>query len=97
MKITNEKLQQHYDRVIAVAESFEPGQARIFALMDAVGWFRLIEGESSEPATEATALLTSQELRASLHQWYSHHGDNMNPAALEFRHHLSAIIGEKLG
>jgi hypothetical protein len=69
----------------------------VFALMDAYGWFRLIDGEHSAKIEEIVELLLSPELRPALRSWYKRCGNRMNPTAMDFREHLSKLSGENFG
>ena len=68
----------------------------VAALMDAYGWFRLIEGEESPRVGEIIEQLLSPELRPALHQWYRQLPSSLNPIATEFHHRLSILTGESL-
>ncbi len=65
--------------------------------MDAYDWYAQVDGADSTQAHEALELLLSEELRPALRGWYQRWGNDMNPAALEFRQRLSGLAGEKLG
>lgn len=69
----------------------------VFALMEAYGWFRITDGEQSAKVREIIEHLLLPELRPALRSWYGKSGNSMNPAALEFREHLSKLAGEKFG
>ena len=70
-------------------------QRQIGSLMATFGWFRRAEGEQSLRTQETKELLLSKEMRPALRHWYQHFGNKMNPAAMEFREHLSELAGEK--
>jgi hypothetical protein len=72
-------------------------QRLVCALLDAYQWFGLTEGEDSPRVVEAMAHLLSAELRPALRSWYRGCGDDMNPAATEFRQRLSRLAGERFG
>ena len=91
------KLQQHCERVAAVAKDSPPEQLPVLGLLDAWYWFNLVEGDDSPRAAEAIELLLSAELRPALRQWYRDAGDNMNENALQFRARLSKLAGERFG
>jgi len=61
------------------------------------GWFRRSNGEESPQVQEIIEHLLSPELRPALRSWYSLHGNQMNPAATDFRERLSKLPGEKFG
>ena len=67
MTFQHPDVEQAYKRVIAlhVAGSTDEEQP-VFALMDAYGWFRLIEGEQTAMVQEIVSLLLSPELRPGL-------------------------------
>jgi hypothetical protein len=91
------KLQEHCERVAAIASGCAADQISLVGLLDAWHWFHVLEGDDSPRTAEALELLQSPELRPALRDWYRQFGDNMNPFALEFRDRLINLIGEKLG
>jgi len=66
----------------------------LFAALD---WFRITEGERSSKVQEAVEILLSPEMRTGLRNWYQENGDDLNPAAMNFREKLSSLAGEKFG
>jgi hypothetical protein len=98
VKFRDEQLEQHFGRTMSLPAGGLPEEQRqIRALMDAYGWFHLIEGEQSPRVAEAIEHLLSPELRSALRDWYKRAGDDMNPAAMDFRERLSELSGEKFG
>ena len=99
MKFQHPELEQFYQRVMGLKVGGLPETEKpIFALMDAYGWFRVINGEQDEKLLEITNHLLSPELRPALRNWYLRHPQtNGNHAFIEFRDHLSALAGEKFG
>jgi hypothetical protein len=97
MTFRDPKLQQHVERTALLMTSLPDEQRPVCGLLDAWYWFRTVEGEDSSRAAEAVEHLLSAELRQALRQWYQGFGDKMNPAAIDFREHLSQLAGEKFG
>jgi hypothetical protein len=91
------KLQAHCERAVALVADCPADQRPVLGLLDAVFWFRLVEGEDSPRVAEAMEHLLSPELRPALHQWYERCGSGMNEAAIGFRDRLSKLAGEKFG
>ena len=91
------KLQQHVERTIALMTSLPDEQRPVCGLLDAHQFFGLTEGEDSPRVAEAVEHLLSAELRPALRSWYRRCGDEMNPAATEFRERLSKLAGERFG
>jgi len=91
------QLQKHYERAVSVVQGCPPAQLPICALLDAWHWFHLIEGDESPRTREAIEQLLSPELRPALRSWYQRYGEDMNPAAIEFRERLGELAGERLG
>ena len=91
------KLQQHVERTAALMTSLPNEQRPVCGLLDACQWFVLTEGEDSPRVAEAMEHLLSAELRPALRSWYRSCGDDMNPAATEFRERLSELAGERFG
>ena len=94
MTFLDPQLQRHFERVCTLVQCYSPDQVPVCALLDAWFWFHLTEGDGSPRADEAIELLLSSELRPALRSWYQHHGAYINPAAIEFRDHLSRLAGE---
>ena len=92
-------MEQFYQRVMSLKIGGLPEEeSPIFALMDAYGWFRVIDGNQDEKLTEIINHLLSPELRPALRSWYLRHSQaNCNHAFIEFRDHLSTLAGEKFG
>jgi len=68
----------------------------VFALMDAHGWFGLIDGDQTAELEEIIRHLLSPELRPALRSWYRRHRTaETNTAFNEFRERLSELAGEK--
>jgi len=98
VKITDEQLRQHFDRVLLVMKDSYPAEERpVVALLDAWQWFRLTEGADSPRVAECIGHLLAPELRPALRRWYQRFGSDMNPAAIEFRDRLSELAGERFG
>jgi hypothetical protein len=91
------ELQQHIERVVSVIRGCPLDQLPICALLDAWHWFHLTKGDESPQTKEVIEHLLSVEMRPALRAWYHRYGDNMNPAALEFRERLSSLAGEGFG
>ena len=91
------KLQQHVERAVALMASLPDEQRPVCGLLDACQWFGLTEGQYSPRVAEALEHLLSAELRPALRSWYRECSDDMNPAATEFREHLSTLAGERFG
>ena len=85
MTINNPKLKHHVERVCELTSGLPMELGPICGLMDAYQFYARIDGPDSVQAGEALELLLSDELRPALRQWYRTCGENMNPAALEFR------------
>ena len=96
MKFTDPELKKHYERVIPLMTSLSENLRAVCALMDACGLFRR-HGELSPSYREAIEHLLSPELRPALRDWYRQSGENMNPAAIQFRDRLSEMAGERFG
>jgi hypothetical protein len=97
MKFRDQQLQQHYDKTIVCVSNCPAEQLPILALLDALYWFQLIEGEQSSKVQELLEKLLSPELRPALRAWYQRFGDNINTGALKFREQLSVLAGENFG
>jgi hypothetical protein len=98
MKFNDPQLQQHFERTMSLRVGNLPDeQLPVFALMDAYGWFRLIDSEQSSQVHEIIEHLLLPELRPALRNWYNKSGNSINPAVLEFRERLSKLAGEKFG
>ena len=69
----------------------------VCALLDAWHWFKMVDGENCPQAIEAIERLLSAEMRLALRSWYRRYGEDMNPAAIEFRHRIGEMAGEKFG
>lgn len=99
MTFQHPELQKHYERVTALnvgglAECERP----VFALMDAYGWFRLVDGDQTAVIQEIIGHLLSPELRAGLRSWYQRQARGQsNATANEFRDKLSQLSGENFG
>lgn len=97
MTIHDPKLKAHVERVCALATSLPLNLRPVCGLMDAYDWYARVDGPDSGQAREALNLLLSEELRPELRGWYQRCGNEMNPAALEFRQRLSDLAGEGFG
>ncbi|MGA1237210.1 MAG: hypothetical protein ACO34E_10125 [Limisphaerales bacterium] len=97
MIFADAKLQQHVERAVTIMTSLPDEQRPVCGLLDAFQFFSLTEGEDSPRAAEAMKHLLSAELRPALRSWYRRCGDDMNPAAMEFREHMSELAGERFG
>lgn len=95
MEFEDNELQKHCERVMAVMTKLPQDLRYICALMDAYGWFKLVEGDESPKVQEAQRHLVSPELRNSLKEWYKRLS-SINPSAEEFRKFFEQSIGEKL-
>ena len=97
MTFRDSQLQSHYERTVSLVQSCPASERPICALLDAWHWFSLTEGDTSPRASEAIEHILSTELRSALRSWYRRWGDDMNPAATEFRDQLSQLAGERFG
>ena len=99
MMFKHSEVQQFHDRVIALKIGGLSDEERpIFALIDAYGWFRLLDGDQSSKIQEIISHLLSPELRSALKSWYGRHMETeANSVASELRENLSKLAGEKLG
>ena len=97
MTINDPQLKRHVERAVGLMTSLPEDLRPICGLLDAYQFFGLVEGAESSQAREALELLLSTELRSALRRWYERCGDDMNPAALEFRQRLSGLAGERFG
>jgi len=97
MTFRDPQLQKHFERVISLVQGCPPAEIPICALMDAWQWFHLTEGDESPRTKEVLEHILSSELRAGLRSWYHRAGDDMNPAAIEFRNRLGQMAGERFG
>ena len=97
MKFKHTELQKHVDRAASLITGLPDDERPVFGLMDAWYWFRVTQGEESPIAAEAVEFLLSTDLRQPLRNWYRRCGENMNPAAIEFRDSLSRLAGERFG
>jgi len=97
MKFRDQQLQQHYDKTVACISGCPAEQLPILALLDALHWFQLVEGEQSPRVKELLEKLLSPELRPALRAWYQRSGDNINAGSLKFRELISGLAGEKFG
>jgi hypothetical protein len=99
MKFQHPEVEQFYQRLMALKLADLPEDERpVMALLDAYGWFRLIDGKQAEKLQEITCHLLSPDLRPALRSWYLRHPQaNCNQSFIEFRDHLSALAGEKFG
>ena len=96
MTFKHPEVQKHYERVIALKVGGLPDSEQpVFALMDAYGWFRLIDGDQSAQLREISDLLVSDELRPALRSWYQRHRTVDSPVFSELREHLSQLAGER--
>ena len=107
MQFEDPELQQFIQKVNAVPmDNLNPDCRPIFNLMDAFGWFRIVDGEPLpfrrpwQPQTPRVKLiverLTSTELRPALRAWYRQSSEDKNSFASEFQDILSELVGEKL-
>lgn len=99
MTFKHADLEQFFERVTALKVGDLPDAERpIFALMDAYGWFRLVDGNQSAKIQEIIEHLLTPELRPALRSWYKRHsGLETNDGFKEFREHLSQLAGERFG
>jgi hypothetical protein len=99
MTFQHSDLQQFYERVMALKVGGLTNEERpVFALMDAYGWFRLIDGDQTAKIQEIISHLLSPELRPALRSWYRRHGTaDANTVAKEFCNRLSELAGERFG
>jgi hypothetical protein len=96
MTFQHPDLEQFYERVMALKVGGLTDEERpVFALMDAYGWFRLIDGDQTATIQEIISLLLSPELRPGLRSWYRRHATTAtNSVFTEFRDRLGKIAGE---
>jgi hypothetical protein len=107
MQFQDPELQQFMQRLNAVPVGNVSVECRpVFNLLDAFGWFRIIDGEPWpvrcpwQPQTPRVKVivecLTSAELRPALRAWYRYSSADKNSFASEFQGILSKLVGEKL-
>jgi hypothetical protein len=97
MTVDDPKLKTHVDRVVSLLSSLPEELRPVAGLLDACYFYDLVEGPESTQAREALRLLLSPRLRPALRQWYQMQGNDMNPAALDFRQRLSVLARETFG
>lgn len=98
MKFQHSDVEQFFERTMALKVGNLTDEERpVFALMEAYGWFKLIDGNQTAKIQEIISHLLSPELRPALRTWYRRHGNKLNPRVMEFRDHLSRLAGERLG
>ena len=97
MTIQDPELRAHVDRIAAIAAGLPKVLRPVCGLMNACDFYSRARGPDSAQVREAVEWLVSEELRPALRSWYQRCGDDMNPAALEFRQRLSELAGERLG
>jgi hypothetical protein len=97
MTFRDPQLQKRFERGVSLVQGCPADQIPVCALFEARQFFQLAEGDESPRANEAIEHLLAPELRPALRSWYQRFGENMNPAAIEFRERLSQIAGEKFG
>jgi hypothetical protein len=97
IKFRDQQIQENYDKTIACVSGCPVEQLPILAMLDALYWFQLIEGEQSPKVKELLEKLLSPELRPALRAWYQRSGDKINDGALKFRKQISALAGENFG
>jgi hypothetical protein len=97
MIISDPQLRTHVERVVALLTGLPDNTRPICGLMDAYQFYSRTVGEDTRQAREALQLLLSEELRPALREWYRMCGNEINPAALEFRERLSALANERFG
>jgi hypothetical protein len=101
------ELQRFMQKANAVpVGNLSPECRPIFNLMEAFGWYRVVDSEPLpfqrpwQPQTPRVKLiigrLTSTELRPALRAWYRQSPAEMNSFASDFRDVLSELVGEKL-
>jgi hypothetical protein len=97
MTFQHPDLEQFYERVMALKVGGLADMERpVFALMDAYGWFRLIDGDQTAKIQEIISHLLSPELRPALRSWHGRHDRaDTNSGFNELRDHLSKLAGEK--
>jgi hypothetical protein len=97
MTFSHPDVQQFYDRAMSLKVGGVSDEERpVFALMDAYGWFRLIDGQQSAKIQELVSNLLSPELRPALRRWYRRHENiAVNNVFFELGKHLSDLAGEK--
>jgi len=96
MYFTDSQLQECYEGNFAEAADLSGELRRVHALIAVHDWFQMLEGPHSLRVHETIEHLLVPELRSVLHRWYQRAGADLNPAAIEFRDHLSQLAGERL-
>ena len=96
VNFTDPQLQKCYDRNFAEAAESSGELRQVAALIAAHDVFRLMEGPHSPRVHEAIEHILLPTLRPVLRRWYQRADAEMNPAAIEFRDHLSQLAGERL-
>jgi hypothetical protein len=96
MTFQHSDVEQAYKRVMALhVAGLTDEEQPVFALMDAYGWFRLIDGDQTAKIQEIISLLLSPDMRPGLRSWYRRHATTTtNSVFTEFRDRLSKIAGE---
>ena len=97
MTINNSQLKSHVERAVELMTNLPEDLRPICGLLDGCQYFSAVKGAESSEAREAVQLLLSSELRLALRRWYQRRGNDINPAALEFRYRLSDLAGERFG
>jgi uncharacterized Fe-S cluster-containing protein len=97
MTINDPQLKTHVERVVALATGLPEDTRPVCGLLDAYDFYRRAAGADSPQAREALQLLLSEELRPGLWHRYRRCGNDMSPAAVEFRERLSSLAGERFG
>ena len=97
MVVTDPQLKAHVEQVVLLMTKLPAELRPVCGLMDACDYFTRIEGEHSTRSKEALKLILSEDIRPALRLWYQMSGDNMNPAAVQFRERLSVLTGETFG
>jgi hypothetical protein len=96
MTFQHPDLEQFYERVMATNVGGVPVEEHpVFALMDAYGWFRLIDRDQTAQINEIIGHLLSPDLRPALRSWYQRHKSiEANQQFNGIRKRLSELAGE---
>ena len=96
MNFKDIQLQKCYDSSFGEASDASEDLRQVRALIATHQVFLMFEGPHSSRVHETIEHLLLPSLRPGLRRWYQRADAETNPAAVEFRDHLSQLAGEKL-
>ncbi len=96
VNFTDPQLQKCYAGNFTEAGGFSDERRQVRALLAVHDLFQMLEGPHSSRVHEVIEHLLLPGLRPELRRWYQRSGADLNPAAIEFREHLSQLAGERL-